>query len=69
MLAKERKEIYNKTFETDEGQKVLDDLCNQHYISRTTYNKDNSEYETAYREGQRAVVLRIQKILNKKETK
>lgn len=68
MNTKERRESYTKTFETAHGLKVLEDLDKQHYINATTYNKDNSDYETAYREGQRKVVLRIHKILSKKET-
>jgi hypothetical protein len=67
MLAKERNEVYNKLFNTPEGKKVIDDLCKQHYIHNSTYNRDGSEYETVYREGQRRVVLRILNIL-KKET-
>ena len=68
MLAKERNEVYNKVFESDEGKKVIEDLCKQHYIHRSTYNREGSEYETIAREGERRVVLRILNIL-KKETR
>jgi len=67
MLHKERKEVYAKVFNTPEGKKVVEDLCKQHYISNSTYNRDNSEYETIFREGQRKVILRLLKILEKKE--
>ena len=53
---------YQKTFDTDEGKAVLLDLIKSCGILTTTYSND--PYETAYREGERSVVLRILKTIN-----
>lgn len=68
MLQKERTELYHKVFDSVEGQKVLEDLYKKHYLYSPTYIKEDSDSSTCFREGQRTVVLAIQKILNKKET-
>jgi len=67
MIHKEKKELFAKVFDTVEGRKVIDWLCKQHYIHNSTWNKDNSNYETIFREGQRKVILGILKILESKE--
>ena len=53
---KEMKKIYGITFDTPEGMKVIADLKTAYY-KRGSYSKD--PYETAYREGQRSVLIRI----------
>lgn len=65
MRRKQRELIvaYQKLFETPDGEKVLRDLCKLGFIDRTTFAPDN-QYETAFREGQRAMVLRIVQIIN-----
>lgn len=51
-----QKQMYQITFNTPEGIKVLADLTSAYY-RRGSFSKD--PYETAYREGQRSVLIRI----------
>ena len=53
---KELKQKYKITFSSKEGEKVLADLTSAYY-HRSSF-KENP-YETAYREGQRSVLIRI----------
>lgn len=53
---KNQKQMYQITFNTPEGIKVLADLDSAYY-KRGSFSKD--PYETAYREGQRSVLIRI----------
>jgi|TARA_B100000035_G_scaffold311671_1_gene321652 hypothetical protein len=53
---KQLKKDYQGTFDTKEGKRVLDDLKSAYY-HRGSYQKD--PYETAFREGQRSVIIRI----------
>ena len=53
---KQLKTDYQSTFDTKEGKRVLDDLKSAYY-HRGSYQKD--PYETAFREGQRSVIIRI----------
>jgi len=53
---KEIESIYKITFESPEGLKVLADLKSAYY-HRSSFKND--PYETAYREGQRSVLIRI----------
>ncbi len=57
---KELKKLYMATFNTKEGEVVLEDLT-QAYYHRSSFTKD--PYETAFKEGQRAVVVRILNLL------
>jgi len=66
MLAKERKELYNVVFNTPEGNQVLADLCKKYYVHSTTFSKENNEYQMAYKEGQRRVMLYILNLLEDK---
>ena len=54
---KEHKKMYQITFDTPEGMKVIADLKTAYY-HRGSFIK-NDPYETAYREGQRSVLIRI----------
>lgn len=54
---------YQKVFATPEGDLILKDLMKIGYVDRTTFAPD-SQYETAFREGQRALVLRLIQIIN-----
>ena len=56
MELKELKKFYQITFDSNEGQQVLADLKSAYY-HRSSY--DTCPYETAYKEGQRAVIIRI----------
>jgi hypothetical protein len=51
------KASYNKTFNSEEGEKVLADLKRTCFYDQTTINTD--PHITAFCEGQRAVVLHI----------
>ena len=50
------KKDYQGTFDTKEGKRVFDDLKSAYY-HRGSYQKD--PHETAFREGQRSVIIRI----------
>lgn len=53
---------YQSTFSTDEGSKVLLDLMKEHHMLNNTFCKD--PYDSAFKEGERSVVLRIMQIMN-----
>jgi len=56
---------YKQVFESDNGQKVLEDLEKRCSFYTTTHIKGDS-YESAFLEGTRSVVLFIKNMLNKK---
>ena len=51
---------YYATFKNKEGERVLADLESAYY-DRISFNRD--PYQTAFNEGQRAVIVRIKKLL------
>ncbi len=57
---KQQKIDYRGTFSTQEGERVLADLTSAYY-HRSSFSKD--PYETAFKEGQRAVIVRILNLL------
>lgn len=60
---KELIKTYKRVFESSDGEEVLEDLkkrCNFHTTSFV-----NDSHETAFREGQRSVVLLIDQMKNK----
>ena len=57
---------YKQTFTSESGVKVLEDLKKRCSFNTTTFVQGDS-HDTAFREGQRAVVLFINNMLNKKE--
>ena len=61
----ELKLTYRRTFNTEDGQKVLSDLKSRFGFETTTFSSD--PYETAFNEGQRAALLLIIRMLS--ETK
>lgn len=52
---------YKMLFDSPEGQKVLYDLMKSCHVLTTVHSSD--PYETAYKEGERSVVLRILRTL------
>lgn len=58
---KQTKEAYQLLFDADDGIIVLDDLENRFHINTTTFSSD--PHDTAFREGQRSVVLFIKNML------
>ena len=54
---KRRAALYQEVFTPEPGKRVLADLIEQNFIFNTTQGAD--PYETAFREGRRAVVLAI----------
>ena len=56
---------YKQVFESDNGQKVLEDIEKRCSFYTTTHIKGDS-YESAFLEGTRSVVLFIKNMLNKK---
>jgi len=58
---------YRRTFNSDDGQVVLNDLKTRFGFETTTYS--DNPYESAFNEGQRAAVLLIVRMLTEgKET-
>ena len=53
--------MYKNIFNTVDGRRILNDLEARYSINGTTFSPDPTE--TAYREGQRTVVLFIQSML------
>tara|TARA_B100001027_G_scaffold153693_1_gene107969 strand:+ start:71 stop:286 length:216 start_codon:yes stop_codon:yes gene_type:complete len=53
--------LYKNLFNTEEGKRILEDLEARYAIHGTTFSPDSTE--TAYREGQRTVVLFIKSML------
>lgn len=52
---------YQRTFNSEHGQRVLYDMMNEHYFMRSSF--DPNPYEMAFREGQKNVILRVMTIL------
>jgi hypothetical protein len=55
------REAYQLVFNSEEGQRVLEDLQKRFHIHGTVFSTEPTD--TAYREGQRTVVLFIQSML------
>jgi hypothetical protein len=53
---------YKRTFESKSGQRVLQDLMDVHHMLRLSFDEKNPQV-TAFREGERNVVIRILSIL------
>lgn len=58
----ELKENYKITFNSEQGQKVLNDLEKRCHEFATTFSKDNS-HETAFLEGQRSTLIFIKAMI------
>jgi len=59
-------DLYKLVFDTEDGDKVLEDLGLRFCEQSSTFSTDPCE--TAYREGQRTVVLFIRSMLRDKQT-
>jgi|TARA_R110002167_G_scaffold86444_2_gene233995 hypothetical protein len=60
-----RKSDYEELFANEIGERVLSDLFDNFHMARSTHVNGDS-HETAYREGQRNVVLHILHLLGKR---
>ena len=58
---------YRRTFNTDDGGTVLNDLKSRFGYEATTFT--DNPYETAFNEGQRAAVLLIVRMLTEEKEK
>tara|TARA_R100001129_G_C5291347_1_gene239750 strand:+ start:183 stop:389 length:207 start_codon:yes stop_codon:yes gene_type:complete len=58
---KDLRATYKMIFESDDGQIILDDLSRRFGLYRTSFVPDSNE--TAFREGQRDVLLFLHSIL------
>jgi len=56
---------YRRTFNTEDGEQVLDDLKRRFGFEATTFSGD--PYQTAFNEGQRAALLLIVRMLSEKK--
>ena len=59
---KELKNDYRITFNSEQGQRVLNDLEKRCHEFVTTFSKDNS-HETAFLEGQRSTLIFIKAMI------
>ena len=57
---------YKIFFGSDEGKRILDDLSKRCHEYVTTHDKQSAT-ESAFLEGQRAVLIFIKNMINKKE--
>ena len=57
----ERIRAYKRVFDSEDGKKVLQDLMKSCHVFTSTM--DANPNETAYKEGERSVVLRIMRTL------
>ena len=55
MTPEELKTLYKTVFATDDGVRVLNDMATRFSVHSSTFSTEPTE--TAYREGQRTVVL------------
>lgn len=62
---KKRRDDYSAVFATDVGQRVLADLMSQFHMGRSSHASGDA-CETAFREGERHVVLHILHMLSKR---
>ncbi len=58
---------YRRTFNTEDGVRVLGDLKSRFGYETTTFS--DNPYETAFNEGQRAAVLLIVRMLTEEKEK
>jgi hypothetical protein len=58
---KELKQLFQNVFESDDGKKVLANLSNTCFESRTTFHEKLEVM--AFREGQRSVILHIKNFM------
>jgi len=70
-MLQERHAYYKDTFDTQSGLKVLADLEDAAYISRSTVTDPSSVdmNQIAFREGMRTIVLRIKNFISDKQVK
>jgi hypothetical protein len=70
-LLTERHIFYKETFDTESGQKVIEDLEKDYYVNNSLINTTNviDPYVIAFREGQRSVILRINNLRSDKQIK
>ena len=57
---------YRRTFNTDDGQRVLDDLMKRFSFAATTFISGDP-HTSAFNEGQRAAVLLIVRMLSEEK--
>ena len=58
---------YKKVFGSQQGKRVLYDLMDSSFVMRNTFDRNLQDKEHFFREGQRAVVLRILTVLETSE--
>ena len=59
---------YRAVFESGSGKNVLTDMMTQHHVFGSSSVKGGTSHDTSFRDGERAVVLRILKLLYKDPT-
>tara|TARA_R110000765_G_scaffold21637_3_gene55509 strand:+ start:3651 stop:3860 length:210 start_codon:yes stop_codon:yes gene_type:complete len=64
---KELKLSYRRTFNTEDGARVLSDLKSRFGYEATTFS--DNPYETAFNEGQRAALLLVVRMLTEEKDK
>ena len=67
MTPEDLQTLYKTVFATNDGERVVKDLAARFHIHGSTFSTDPTE--TAYREGQRTVVLFLHAMLQDKSPK
>ncbi len=65
MSPEDIKLAYKAVFSTNDGKIVMDDLCKRFHVAGPVFSPD--PYETAFRDGQRTVVLFFNQMLMDKK--
>lgn len=53
---------YKQIFNSEAGKRVLEDMMTTHWVLSSTYSGEDT-HEAAFKEGERAVVIRILKLI------
>ena len=59
----ENQQLYQRVFNTEDGQRVLKDLEKRCFITHTTYN--DSHGQMSFNEGRRSIYVHIKNLLEK----
>ena len=65
MTPEQLKVLYKEVFTSDSGKKIMEDLGKRFSMNNSTYVPNSDE--TVYKEGQRAVLVLINNMMNNKQ--
>lgn len=58
-------QMYKNVFESPEGQLVLEHMCRNNFVFRTTYVRGGDDRRMAFNEGKRHTALSVLRYINK----